>query len=234
MEKETNKKLLEEETVDELAKELIEFAEKKFPEAMGYLSDSIRELFWQKRGIQDRYDLPPELRLKIERVEAKAEKIMRDKEEIGFEGSEWFKTESVDQIVNAMLKFADESNFEDYVSKGYSSPWVFMEGYWTSRGFNRASVYSNAALRMKLEKIGQLVKEELENKREEFRIHKEKEFIEKTVPAIIEWLESKGETKVTRTHIDLFLLEKEVSLPKFRGGSNLKNMLYLQVKTKFR
>jgi len=235
-EKGNEQKLLEKESVDVLAKELVEFAKKEFPEAADRfsMSDALLELFWQKKGIEDRYGLPPKMRLKLERVEAKAEKIIEELEESSFRVPEWFKKESVDHIVSEILKLANENNIADYISRGYSSPWLFIERYWASRGFNRVILYNDLALKEKLGEIELLAREGLEKKMEAIRIRKEKEFIEKMVPAIEEWLEDRCEAKVTRAHIDLYLLEKGMTIPRFRRGSNLKDVLYLAVKTGYR
>jgi len=70
-------------TPEELAAEMIAFAKKEFPDEddqYGNRIYSIRQLFWQSKNIE-RYGLPPEIQLKMEKAELLAQAQLKKERE---------------------------------------------------------------------------------------------------------------------------------------------------------
>lgn len=99
--KEENYSFLEEGSEEDLSKELVEYALKEVPNEK-YLSHFVKNMFWKIKGIESTYDLPSQLKLKVERVENKAETQKRQE----VEKQEKLK---LDTIIEDCLKWAKEN-----------------------------------------------------------------------------------------------------------------------------
>jgi len=68
-------------TPEELAAKLVDFAKKEFPDEERIWIRNIAQLFWKSKNIE-RWGLPPEIQLKIEKAEMLAQKQLDNEREI--------------------------------------------------------------------------------------------------------------------------------------------------------
>jgi len=115
-------------TAEELAAKLIDFAKKEFPDDKRIYIRSVSQLFWGQKNIS-KWDMPPEIQLKIEKTEILAQKQMdaerevKEKEQLEKEKTElhslvsscvdWAKDHGLKRITQADVDaFLLEKNIE--------------------------------------------------------------------------------------------------------------------------
>jgi len=77
-EKSTDYSWLEKTSEEKIINEMIEYSLKEFPDEK-YLSYSFKNIFWQSKGLGDKYNFPTDIKIKIEKVESKADNLFQKK-----------------------------------------------------------------------------------------------------------------------------------------------------------
>ena len=244
---------------EELSEELANFIKENFPDwrilsLRHGIPYSLSRLFWSKKGLPETYKLErvsPESLLKIRRIE-----ILAYRKLMGIENlpqiPEELKDKSEEEIMREMLELFDEK-IEDIISLGFKSVWnlsIWLEKeYCKNKGIEISQLQefvNSLPYEVSPETPEGRIKEvwnKINNARlatiEELRARlptiiekKRKELLERLMPELLQWLEEKGVSKVTRNYVKLFLTEKDIKIPGTK--TDFVDMLYGLAKLKLR
>jgi len=244
---------------EELSEELANFIKENFPDwrslSLGHgIPSSLSRIFWSKKGLPETHKLEsvsPESLLKIRRVETLAykklmgiRKLPRIPEEL--------KDKSEEEIIKEMLELVNEK-IEDIISLGLKSIWNLSnwleKEYCKNKGIDLSQLqeFANSLpygvspetpegkikeVWSKISNARFAVIEELRARLPTIIEKKRKELLERLVPELLQWLEEKGISKVTRNYVKLFLTERDIKIP----GTKMDfiDMLYSLAKLKLR
>ncbi|MEM3787060.1 MAG: hypothetical protein QXZ59_06720 [Nitrososphaeria archaeon] len=110
------------------------------------------------------------------------------------EALEELQTKSENELAEEALAFFEKS----IPTTGYHG----LELFWENKGINKWML--EPKLRFKVEKVEALV--------EQKRIEKEKELLPKLVEECLKWAQDNGLSRITKSNIDYFLIEKNIEL----------------------
>lgn len=236
-ERKVKAKDVEKQSVDDLANELVKFIEEEFPEGqdMDYLPSEVTELFWEKKGIPDRYLVSAALRVKIQRVEKKAKTVIQERlSQIKDERVPTVLKKSIQQIAADILYFAEKRIKDtDFSSEDISFREIFDE-YKSKLGIEGPLSYElYTGPFSKLFSAKDRVRSKIESLLQKERIRQEKDLVGSLLPQFLSWLSQKGARKVSRPELDLFIMEKGIIFPSTRVTA-LKTLLYQKAKSEYK
>ena len=94
-------------TQEELAAELISFAKKEFPDEERVWIHNISPLFWESKNIE-RWNLPPDIKLKIEKAEMLAQRQLENEREVKEREQLEREKAELPSLVNSCVDWARE------------------------------------------------------------------------------------------------------------------------------
>ena len=198
------------------------------------------EEFWRKKGITKHLVHDLRLLIKIKAVEAQAKKRLEQPEEVTFEMNQeavqWIKEASLQDVVDDMLKFAEDEyrkEWFNYMSiSDYELEIALEDAYWARRKIPK-NIQSQLEpkVRRKISEISRRFHMKLPTLFNKVRPEVEKKFVEDLREKALDWMKRTGRTNFTRGDVELFLMDEKIVLPS-RRSTALKDILYRLVKEK--
>lgn len=139
--KEVDYSWLEKTSEEDIINEMIEFSLKEFPDEK-YLTYSLKNIFWQSKKLDDKYNLPSEMKIKIEKIESKADNVLRKKVEEK-------EKERLDQIIQNCYDWAKE-NGSSKLTKSDVNAYIMEVGESLTQA-SKDILYSKVNMRLKNE-----------------------------------------------------------------------------------
>lgn len=243
-------KELKRQNAQELAKEIVAFIKEEFPEDLesSSLRSELFELFWSKKGVSNKYDIEDsELNYKIKKAEILAEKILKGEivsSEIPPSIIEELRKKSVDEIAQDILNFVKEKidNYPDFLfSLQLLSSYQVMRDYFVDKGlpydiflnYHIPKFHRAPEINLKVDKVLNLLENKLRDEVARIKTEKYQQLLQSLLPKVLNWAKEKRIGKITKTDIDVFLMETKVIVPiGFGGRETFRDMLYRLVKSK--
>lgn len=194
----------------ELASELAAFVKELPSYGMKCVVAEVSSGFWSDKGVVNRYSVPEKLELKIGEVEKLVQKqidkeresILRDLTSVSAEG-----------LAKDVLSYASKELSSEDILQIY--PQRLFNLYWQSLRLNAYSF--PADLQLKVEKAVEIVNAEFDKREEAGRsiqFAEEKRHIDAHVNDCLQWSKSKHLSKVNKSDIDAFLLDRNIKVLK--------------------
>ncbi|MHA1632029.1 MAG: hypothetical protein ACTSXC_04380 [Candidatus Freyarchaeota archaeon] len=161
-------------------------------------------------------------------VEALVNNIMRKKRgEVPSEALEELRKKSAEEIAEEVLKFAEKK------FKETPAPWLsyreVIDAYWSERKIDTLAFYREASARrdlyLKLNAVSDIVRKRLDEVLSKKRLEEQEKQLRLLVPKVVEWAKTHKITKITRTDIDIFLMEEKITPPS-GAKTAFRDMLY--------
>ncbi|MEM3874163.1 MAG: hypothetical protein QXU45_03425 [Candidatus Bathyarchaeia archaeon] len=135
---------------ESLAKELLDFIREEFPEDEGFSFHTASRYFWESKGIQ-KFLMPPEVQLKIERVELLAEKELEKEVEEKIKRRLREEREELPSLVSRCIDWAKENGLKRVTLADVDT--FLMEKEIELMPQTKRALYSMANLKLKSKKL---------------------------------------------------------------------------------
>ena len=215
---ENSEKLSSKEKIIELAKELIAYSKAIYPEMFEYYGDirihkavNIPDTcfinFWKAKGLLTEtkdgdWTIKKNYELIVERATHVAHEMLNTEKEEEVNDYSILEEESVENLAKSFIKFFESLNLQENIYKLGAVYYQNFQEFWESIGIK--DVYNTkGSHRIKMNQVENKIRELLDEKAK----LKRKENFEDLSKEILRWAKAKGLKKITRTHLEQFLIK---------------------------